>query len=55
MHREESNVLDSLKLRLKLLKRTRTYVKVIEFVKKDAIRYYKYIIQDIKYYEHIHR
>lgn len=43
MHREATYVFrDSLKLRQKLLQRTTTYFKVVEFVKKDAIRYFTY-------------
>lgn len=43
MHKEATNVFrDSLKLRQKLLQRTTTYFKVVEFVKKDAIRYFTY-------------
>lgn len=43
MHRETVNVFrDSLKLRQKLLQRTTTYFEVVEFVKKDAKRYFTY-------------
>lgn len=44
MHREALKVIytDSLKLRQKLLQRSSTYIKVVEFVKKDAIRFFTY-------------